>query len=193
MKKASPEDSQPEGQVVQYREVNTICGASPIEDSTSRERAIYIRKARKAIYPTVLTGPPLALCKPVSFSDSDASIVHFPHNDALIITMLIGNCRVSKVLVDGGSSVNVLYGGALNRMEDTPEAAWAMINHQTKSHLYGFDGNKTCFPSTISLLVRTDPYNIITEFYMVDVESPDNAILGRPWVHMMKVVPSTYH
>jgi len=28
---------------------------------------------------------------------------------------------------------------------------------------------------------------------MVDVESPYNAILGRPWLHMMKVVPFTYH
>ena len=27
---------------------------------------------------------------------------------------------------------------------------------------------------------------------MVDMESPYNAILGRPWLHM-QVVPSTYH
>ena len=69
----------------------------------------------------MLTGPPLALSKPISFSDSDTSAVHFPHNDTLIITMLIGNYRVSKSLIDEVSSVNILYGGALNRMEDTPE------------------------------------------------------------------------
>ena len=59
--------------------------------------------------------------------------------------------------------------------------------------MYGFDRNETRSPGTISLSVRADPYNIITKFYMVDVESPYNAILGKPWLHMMKVVPSTYH
>ena len=48
--------------------------------------------------------------------------VHFSHNDALIVTMLIDNRRVFKILIDGGSSVNILYGGALNRM-DTLEIA----------------------------------------------------------------------
>ena len=85
-----------------------------------------------SIYPTVLTGPPLAPSKLVSFLDFDASTVHFPHNDALIITMLSGNCRASKILVERGSSVNILYRGALDRMEDTPEAARAMINSQTQ-------------------------------------------------------------
>ena len=120
MKKASPEASQPESQVIQYREVNAIFGVSPIECSTSQKWAIYF---------TVLTGPPLVPSKLLSFLDSDASTVHFSHNDTLIITMLISNYRVSKILIDGGNSVNIIYGGALNRMEDTPEAARVMINY----------------------------------------------------------------
>jgi len=71
----------------------------------------------------VMTGPPLAPSRPISSSDSDALVVHFSHNDALINTMLIDNCRVSKILVNGGSSVNILYRGALDRMEDTLEIA----------------------------------------------------------------------
>jgi len=31
------------------------------------------------------------------------------------------------------------------------------------------------------------------EVYVVDVESPHNAILERPWLHMINAVPSTYH
>jgi len=93
--------------------------------------------------------------------------------------MPIGNCRVSKILIDGGSSANILYGGALNWMEDSSEAAQVLINRQAQSHLYGFDENETRSPRTISLPVRADPYNIITKFY---VESPDNAILERPCV-----------
>ena len=95
--------------------------------------------------------------------------MHFPYNDTLIVTMLIGNCRVSKVLVNRGSFVNILYRGAhilyrgaLDRMEDSQEAARVLINCQTQSHLYGFDGNEMRSPGTISLPVRADPYIVIT-------------------------------
>jgi len=53
--------------------------------------------------------------------------------------------------------LNILYGGALDRMEDSPEAARALINCQTQSHLYWFDENETRSPGTISLPVRADP------------------------------------
>ena len=73
----------------------------------------------------MLTDPPLTPSRPISFLDVDALVVHFPHNDALIVTILIGNYRVSKILVDRGSSVNILHGGILDRMEDTPEMSRA--------------------------------------------------------------------
>jgi len=47
-----------------------------------------------------------------------------------------------------------------------------MISPQTQSHLYGFDGNETHSLGTISLPIHADPYNFITEFYMMDMESP---------------------
>ena len=68
-----------------------------------------------------------------------------------------------------------------------------MINPQTKSHLYRFDGNNTHSPGMVSLLAHADPYNVIMEFDVVDVECPHNMILGRLWLYMMKVVQSTYH
>ena len=67
----------------------------------------------------VLIGLPLAPSRPIVFSDIDASDVHFIHNDILIVTMLIANCQVSKILVNGESTINILYGGTLKKMEDT--------------------------------------------------------------------------
>ena len=144
-----------------------------------QKRSIHINEARKSKYPAVLTGPPLAPSKPISFSDSDASTVHFPHNDALIITMFIGNCLMSKILVEGGSSINILYKGVLDKMENTLETIRVMINSQIQSHLNGFDRKETRSAGTILFPVCTNPYNIITEFDMVDVESPHNVILRR--------------
>ena len=92
-----------------------------------------------------------------------------------------------------GEAPSTSIQGALDRMENTPETARAMISPQTQSHLHGFDGNETRSRGTISLLVVWDPYNVITEFYLVDVEFSHNAILRRPWLHMMKVVSSADH
>ena len=100
-------------------------------------------------------------------SEEDTCAVHFPHNDILIVNMHIDNCRVSRTMVDNGSSDNILYKGALDRMEDTPEAARAMINPQSLSNLYEFDENETRSSGMISLSVRADPYNIITEFFVM--------------------------
>jgi len=43
------------------------------------------------------------------------------------------------------------------------------------------------------LPISANPYNVITEFFVIDIESLHNAILGRHWLHMMGVVPSSYH
>ena len=79
----------------------------------------------------VLTGPLLTMSRLISFSDVDVLAVHFSHNNAMIVTMLINSCRVYKILVDGVSTVNILYKGYLDRMEDNPEIARAMISPQT--------------------------------------------------------------
>ena len=96
----------------------------------------------------------------------------FPTQYTVIVTMNIDNYRVSKILVDSGNSVNVLYWSALDRMEDTPKIALTMIYPQTQSNLYGFDRNEIRSLKIISLPVRTDPYTVITKFYVIDVEFP---------------------
>jgi len=128
---AQHQKSQTSRDLVNYREVDGIFGACPLEGTTSRKRSVYINEACRTEYPAVLVGPPLTPSRPIMFSKADAYVVHFPHNDALIITMHIGNCRVSRILIDSGSSVNIMYGGALNRIEDIREMARAIINPQT--------------------------------------------------------------
>jgi len=88
-------------------------------------------------------------------------------------------------LIDDGSIVNIIYNEFLNRMEATPEAARVML-HPHHEPLYGFDGREECFSSMASLPVQANPYFVITEFHVIDVPSPYNVILGRPWIHMRK-------
>ena len=70
-----------------------------------------------------MTTPPAAPTHSITFTDADAIGVRFPHNDALVITIQMGNCRMARVLINIGSSVNIIYGEALNRMEETLEVA----------------------------------------------------------------------
>ena len=130
---------------------------------------------------------------PVFLSEEDAYTVHFSHNDTLVIAVYTGCCKVSTILINGRSSVNILYRHALYRIEDTPELACKMIIPQTQSLLYGLDESETCSSETIEFTVQADPYNIITEFCVLDVESPYNAILERLWIHVMRAIPSTQH
>ncbi|XP_074265775.1 uncharacterized protein LOC141588220 [Silene latifolia] len=44
----------------------------------------------------------------VTFDKTDAQTTPEQHHDALIITLPIGNCTVKKILVDNGSSVNLI-------------------------------------------------------------------------------------
>ena len=74
---------------------------------------------------------------PVFFSKEDTCAIHFPHNDTLVVAIHISCCKVSKILVDKESSVNILYGHALDRMENTPELAQKMIIPQTQHFTIG--------------------------------------------------------
>ena len=59
--------------------------------------------------------------------------------------------------------------------------------------LTGFNGESTTAVGKIKLPVFTAGENKMTSFLVLDCPSAYNIILGRPWIHAMKVVPSTYH
>ena len=41
----------------------------------------------------------------ISFTNEKAERIHYPHDDAIVITLLIANYIIRRVLVDNGSSV----------------------------------------------------------------------------------------
>ncbi|KAJ9560504.1 hypothetical protein OSB04_005664 [Centaurea solstitialis] len=124
----------------------------------------------------------------ISFDIEDVSDAHQKHHDALVIQLTIGNCLTKRVLIDGGSSANVIFAETLKIMGIDR----SNIVRRTTT-LIGFNGDATSTLGEIILPVFAKGINKQTKFNVIDCPSAYNAILGRPWIHDMKAVPSTYH
>ena len=59
--------------------------------------------------------------------------------------------------------------------------------------LIDFSGEHKSTLGEIVLLVYAKGVNLPTKFLVMDCPSVYNAILGRPWIHEMEVMLSTYH
>ena len=52
----------------------------------------------------------------ITFTNEDAERVHHPYNDSIVITLLIANYMIRRVLMDNGSSADILYYLAFQQM-----------------------------------------------------------------------------
>ena len=128
----------------------------------------------------------------ISFTDKEAERIHHPHDNAIVITLLIADYTTRKVLVDNGSSADILYYPAFQQMRLGRD-----LLRQACSSLIGFGGIKVQPVSTITLpvVVGSYPWQITksVNFFVVDCSSSYNAIIGRPTLNSWKAVTSTYH
>ncbi|XP_060185754.1 uncharacterized protein LOC132615207 [Lycium barbarum] len=120
----------------------------------------------------------------VTFTDEDAASIILPHNDALVITVLIGSCQVKRVIIEPGSSVNILLWKVVEEMGLLEQAARTLSVFNMSSEIT---------KGEIDLLVEADVVVKMTKFYVISGDMQYNAIFGRPWIHDMKAVPSRLH
>ena len=111
-----------------------------------------------------------------------------PYYDALVLTLCINGFDVHKVLVDPGNTADLLQLPTFNQMKLSP----LMLN-SAKRILSGFNGVTTTTRGDITLPVQARPITQQVLFSIVKDLGPYNCIVGRAWLHSMKVVPSTYH
>ncbi|XP_024018771.1 uncharacterized protein LOC112090818 [Morus notabilis] len=128
----------------------------------------------------------------VAFNEDDASGVHFPHNDALVVEAMIGNHTVCRILVDNGSSVDLLYSDCLEKIGIQKEQL-----EKTSRPLYGFTGDSVIPQGTIRLPItaREKPQQTTTmaSFVVIKGGSQYNAVIGRPTLQALRAIISVYH
>lgn len=121
----------------------------------------------------------------VAFTGEEVDTHVQPHNDMLVVVVGIDHVLTHQMLVDGGSSTNILPLAILG---------WDI---RCGSLLVSFTGERV-FPEGNMKLPRTlgewkDVVTRVEEFMVVDDPLAYNAIFGRMTIHHLRVVPSTYH
>ncbi|XP_026417453.1 uncharacterized protein LOC113312936 [Papaver somniferum] len=130
------------------------------------------------------------MVQPIFFSAQDVPMNGQAHSDPLVITLLIEECGVRRILVDSRSSVEVLFYDTFKRMELSDD-----ILVPSTYRIYGFNGTVTIPKGEVTLRVSDGGgyLDTLTTFCVVYVVSPYEAIIGRPWIAGIKGVASAYH
>ncbi|KAG7552744.1 Retrotransposon gag domain [Arabidopsis thaliana x Arabidopsis arenosa] len=124
----------------------------------------------------------------ISFDEEETCHLERPHDDALVITLDVANFEVSRILVDTGSSVDLIFLGTLERMGISRADIVG-----PPSPLVAFTSESAMSLGTIKLPVLAKNVSKIVDFVVFDKPAAYNIILGTPWIYQMKAVPSTYH
>ena len=89
----------------------------------------------------------------ITFTDEDAERVHHPHDDAIVITLLLANYTTRRVSVDNGSLVDIFYYPTFQQMRLGRDLL-LLVN----SPLVGFGGMKVQPVGTVTLPVIVGAY-----------------------------------
>ena len=125
------------------------------------------------------------------FSKEDARGVKQPYDDPLVIMLMIEGFNTKRVLVDNGSSTDIIYLFAFQPLKVDPK-----IFRPFESPFVSFSEDKV-YPRGIIILMVTAgsyPLKVTNRHNFLVVESPSsyNVIIGRPTLNLWKVATSTY-
>ncbi|XP_028114473.1 uncharacterized protein LOC114312450 [Camellia sinensis] len=124
----------------------------------------------------------------ISFTKADLDMVQDPHNDTLLVTLKIGDWQVRRILIDHGSSCDIMYVRCYKELDLHPDDL-----EQSDNPMVGFNGTLTWPLGATNLEVQAGSKKVKMKFAVIDTPFPYNIILGRPWLHVMRVVPSMLH
>nr|XP_025607235.1 uncharacterized protein LOC112698023 [Arachis hypogaea] len=128
----------------------------------------------------------------ITFNQADICSAAPHSDDPVVISIQTGDLLVRKVLLDPGSSADVLFHSTFLKMNLSEK-----LIQPSSGELVGFSGERVPIKGYIWL--RTTMGNnplaktLDIQYLIVDCPSPYNIILGRPALNMFRAVVSTYH
>ncbi|KAK0591390.1 hypothetical protein LWI29_000931 [Acer saccharum] len=177
--------------------INTIFGG-PATGKSNRERTQEIREAMEAqrdLDVNSIEPDPKRIKEgwdPIVFMEADSHGVDVRPNDALVISARIGHREVHRILIDNGSSADILSAEVYDQLRlDRKDL------QPFPTPLRGFGGVEVRSLGTVKLPVKIGKApcqkTVLLDFMVVDTENwPYNALLGRPFLNKTKAVTATY-
>ena len=161
------------------------------ESSSARKAHLWSIRAEETLEVHIMSKFP-RLDTTITFSDSDLEGCQHPHDDPLVVRVVVANKTVHRVLIDNGSSTNIIFASAFDKMgigRDKLESVSAP--------LLGFSEEKVLSLGSIQLVLTLgDPQcqvTTIVKFLILDPPSAYNMLLGRPSLNAIKAILSAYH
>ncbi|KAF3782548.1 hypothetical protein EJ110_NYTH19109 [Nymphaea thermarum] len=124
----------------------------------------------------------------ITFSEKDLPKWGYFHEDALYIVVQVKGMTMPHVLIDGGSGLNIC--------PDLTAKTLGFREEKYRSNdikIYGYDGRGMNNKGTLDMNVTIENTSHHIVFHVVDVPPSYNLLLGRPWVHQVRGIPSTLH
>ncbi|XP_077237361.1 uncharacterized protein LOC143879045 [Tasmannia lanceolata] len=171
--------------------INIITGGPAAGGPTTAGKRAYAERVFSMEMPSkkARTDPPHE-DQVITFSHEDLDGLQVPHDDALVARLVIANFDIGKILVDRGSSVNVLHLGTFEEMKLCKERLGP-----AEYSIYGFSGASVRVDGKIDLPVTFGTYplqkTILTTFMVVDIPFTYSVIIGRPALRDLGAVVST--
>ncbi|KAH9750796.1 Ribonuclease H [Citrus sinensis] len=175
--------------------VRVIAEGPTLAGDSNRSRKNYARYAmtsKKVFFNTPAAKRARVRQVPIMWTDEDEEGIIYPHEDALVIKATVASKKFDRILVDTGSSVDVLFKSTLKEMR----IADLKLDY-TNTSLKGFGGGRLVPLGMVELpiTIGSSPTErtMILDFMVVDEEGPYQMILGRPFLRMSKAVLSNHY
>jgi len=130
----------------------------------------------------------ITACNNLSFSDEELPEEGRNHNMALHISVNCNTDALLNVLVDTGSSLNVMAKKTYDQLS-YKSAPLRRSDVMVKA----FDGSRKNVLGEVDLPITIGPHVFQITFQVMDIQASYSCLLGRPWIHEAGEVTSTLH
>uniref|UniRef100_A0A2N9G4P3 Uncharacterized protein n=1 Tax=Fagus sylvatica TaxID=28930 RepID=A0A2N9G4P3_FAGSY len=159
------------------------------EEEVHLGEAKMIEKEENEIYAAEEVFAQCANCHgKITFTDEDLLLGSKPHNRPLFVSGYIREEKVSRILIDDGSAVNIMSKVTMKRLGISTEEL-----SKSRLVIQGFNQEGQRAIGIIRLDVTMEDLKTRPLFHVIDSKTSYNLLLGRPWLHENGIVPSTLH
>ena len=122
------------------------------------------------------------------FSDDDLPPKGSDHVRPLFFDVSCSGCRVSSVMLDNGSALNVCP------LVTAIDLGFSPSDFGLSTQIVrAYDGTQRIVMGTLTTHVMIGPVRYSVFFQVLRIQSSFNLLWGCPWIHEVSVIPSSLH